>query len=522
MGSFGKGLARICAVAAAPKAAEMAAQVRAALREASTIELRIDWLVTDAERTRFLAWLRNECLGKNHAGRMRRATFLVTCRRRRAGGLFAGSIEAQLYWLIQAREAGCQWCDIEVETLRELPDQSIREYAVPPRVMLSLHDFDRTPALDRAFKTPAHGEVDVVKIAAKAHTIADSIRLLSLARRSRNCVVSPMAEIGLPARVLSLREGSVLAYAPVARATAPGQVSLHDLKYLYRAHQINRRTQVYGVIADPVAHSLSPLMHNSAFAARRVNAVYLPFLVHDLRDFLKAIPEFGIRGFSVTLPHKQTILKHLDDCDALAADIGAVNTVTVRRDGSLVGCNTDYLGVLQALEKKLTLTGSRVLIFGAGGSARATAFALARAGASVFICARRESAARELARAVGGESLARRALRSESFDAIINTTPIGMHPAAGISPLAAGELHCRIVMDLIYRPERTRLLQIASRKGIATVSGVEMFLAQGIAQWELWTGQRAPSAVIRRAVLAALRSEPKNAQSRAQESRRRP
>jgi 3-dehydroquinate dehydratase len=131
MGSFGKGLARICAVAAAPKAAEMAAQVRAALREASTIELRIDWLVTDAERTRFLAWLRNECLGKNHAGRMRRATFLVTCRRRRAGGLFAGSIEAQLYWLIQAREAGCQWCDIEVETLRELPDQSIREYAVP-------------------------------------------------------------------------------------------------------------------------------------------------------------------------------------------------------------------------------------------------------------------------------------------------------------------------------------------------------------------------------------------------------
>jgi shikimate dehydrogenase len=263
-------------------------------------------------------------------------------------------------------------------------------------------------------------------------------------------------------------------------------------------------------------------MHNSAFAARRVNAVYLPFLVHDLRDFLKAIPEFGIRGFSVTLPHKQTILKHLDDCDALAADIGAVNTVTVRRDGSLVGCNTDYLGVLQALEKKLTLTGSRVLIFGAGGSARATAFALARAGASVFICARRESAARELARAVGGESLARRALRSESFDAIINTTPIGMHPAAGISPLAAGELHCRIVMDLIYRPERTRLLQIASRKGIATVSGVEMFLAQGIAQWELWTGQRAPSAVIRRAVLAALRSEPKNAQSRAQESRRRP
>src|ERR1700751_4333750 len=171
MGSFGKGLARICAVAAAPRAVEMAVQVRAAIREASTIELRIDWLSSDAERTRFLAWLRRN--------RPRRATFLVTCRRRGAGGLFPGSIEAQLYWLIQAREAGCQWCDIEVETLRELPDQSIREYAVPPRVMLSLHDFDRTPPLARAVKTPPHGEVDVVKVAVQARTIADSLRLLS-------------------------------------------------------------------------------------------------------------------------------------------------------------------------------------------------------------------------------------------------------------------------------------------------------------------------------------------------------
>src|SRR5437868_8506207 len=122
MGPFGKGLARICAVAAAPKAVEMAAQVRAALREASTIELRIDWLATDADRTRFLAWLRHERPGGNRSAR---AAFLVTCRRLGAGGLFPGSIEAQLYWLIQAREAGCQWCDIEVETLRELPDRSI-------------------------------------------------------------------------------------------------------------------------------------------------------------------------------------------------------------------------------------------------------------------------------------------------------------------------------------------------------------------------------------------------------------
>jgi shikimate dehydrogenase len=211
----------------------------------------------------------------------------------------------------------------------------------------------------------------------------------------------------------------------------------------------------------------------------------------------------------VTLPHKQSILRHLADCEPLAAEIGAVNTVVVRSDGSLYGCNNDYVGVLRALQKKLPLAGSRVLIFGAGGSARAAAFALARAGAVVNICARRERAAKELARAVGGDVVPRSALRTEYFDAILNSTPVGMHPQAVISPLAGHELNCRIVMDLIYRPQRTRLLRLAAQKGIAIVSGVEMFLAQGIAQWEIWTERRAPEAAMRAAVLSALRSEEK-------------
>jgi 3-dehydroquinate dehydratase / shikimate dehydrogenase len=385
--------------------------------------------------------------------------------------------------------------------------------------MLSMHDFDRTPELVRSIRTPPHGEVDVVKVATHAHTIDDSLRLLLLARNSRNFVASPMGEIGLPARVLSLREGSALVYAPVAQATAPGQVSFHELKKLYRAHRLNRRTKVFGVIGNPIAHSLSPLLHNSGFGFRGLNAVYLPFLVKDLRDFLSAIPKLGISGFSVTIPYKQAILKHLKDCDPLAADIGAVNTVTVRRDGSLSGTNTDYVGVLRALDTRLRLDKSRILIFGAGGSARAAAFALARAGASVAVCARRDRPAGELARAVGGEALPRRALRSESFDAILNATPIGMHPVDAISPLKPSELQCRLVMDLIYRPEKTRLLQLAASKGIPTVSGVDMFLAQGIAQWELWTGQRAPEAIMRRAVMESLRSEER--QSRNKSRRRR-
>src|SRR5260370_32772488 len=216
-----------------------------------------------------------------------------------------------------------------------------------------------------------------------------------------------------------------------------------------------------------------------------MDAVYLPFLVHDLRDFLAAVAELGVRGFSVTHPHKQTILKYLQECVPLAADIGAVNTVVVRRNGSLYGCNTDSLGVVRALEKKLRIKGSRVLIFGAGGAARAAAFALVRSGATVAICARREKAARELARAFGGETMPRAALRTEFFDAILNATPVGMHPHDGVSPLAPSEVHCRLVMDLINRPQRTQLLKIAAQKGIATAPGLAMLLPQDIAPWDL-------------------------------------
>jgi 3-dehydroquinate dehydratase/shikimate dehydrogenase len=409
---------------------------------------------------------------------------------------------------MQAREAGCGWCDVEIETLRQLPNRSVRGYAVPPKVLLSVHDFDRTPAFPRRVAMPDPGEADAVKIAAAAHSIGDSLRLLRLARHSKNFVGVPMGEAGLPARVLALREGSALAYAPVAEATAPGQIAFEEMKHLYRPHQLTGRTRVYGVIGDPIGHSLSPLLHNTGFVARGIDAVFLPFLVHKLRDFLEAVPELGIRGFSVTLPHKQSIRKHLQGCDPLAEVIGAVNTVVVHRDGSLHGSNTDYVGVLRALEKMIKLAGSRVLVFGAGGAARAAAFALHRAGAIVVICARRETAARALARAADGDTVPRRALRTEYFDVIVNATPVGMqvgmHPRAGVSPLAANELNCRVVMDLIYRPQQTQLLKMAARKGIVTVSGVEMFLAQGFAQWEVFTGQRAPEAVMRRAILRAL------------------
>jgi len=433
---------------------------------------------------------------------------IATCRRRVAGGKFAGSIKDQFEILQEAGRAGCAWLDIEIETAQKLSKREFAALKSEAKILISYHDFKRTPAnLKRVTARLLRAGGAAIKIAAHAKDYRDTCRLLQLARANRRVVAIPMGEVGAAARILALRSGSALAYAPVEESTAPGQISLSAMKALYRADRIDRRTRVYGVIGNPVHHSLSPLMQNAAFEERHMDAVYVPFLVRDLRDFLGAIPEFGVLGFSVTIPHKQAILKHLDDCDPLAAAIGAVNTVVVRDGGKLFGYNTDYVGVLRALESQVALAGSSVLILGAGGAARAVAFALARAGAAVCICARRPANAKELARTLGGEAIARSKLRGEFFDAIVNATPVGMYPNANQSPLQSSELNCRLVFDLIYRPGRTRLLQLAERRGIETVSGVEMFLAQGMGQWEIWTGERAPEGVMRRAVVVALGEE---------------
>jgi len=499
---FGKGVGRICAVVAAPTALEFRKQVGEALKETPTVELRLDWLRSDGERHKVLDWLKRS----RRPGRV----FIATCRRRVGGGELAGDAGAELFWLMKAKEAGCDWCDLEIETLRELRGRSVQDYALPAKVLLSIHDFRRTPKLPQRLKIPVRGGMAAVKVAAMARTISDSVRLLRVTRGAQNVVAVPMGEIGLPARILALREGSALAYAPVAAATAPGQVHLEALKKLYRSHELSRATRVFGVIGNPIGHSMSPLMHNTGYVAARKDAVFLPFLVEKLAEFVKMVGEFGLSGVSVTLPHKQAIFRYLEGCEPLAEKIGAVNTVTVNENGKLCGSNTDYVGVLKALEKKMRLKGSRVLVFGAGGAARAASFALSQAGAELYVCARREAAAKELARAAGGEAIRRQELQKQRFAAIVNCTPLGMHPHPEISPLEPQELNCSLVMDLIYRPLQTKLLKTAARRGIRTVPGVEMFLAQGMAQWEHWMGRRAPEKAMRQAVLGALRAEEKS------------
>jgi 3-dehydroquinate dehydratase / shikimate dehydrogenase len=498
-------------VVAARTSAEAIGQIKAVTSRAGgarVVELRLDFLSSRLEIDRLLHWL---------ARQNKIPTLIATYRRREAGGRFKGSAAAEIAVLHQAVTAGCGWCDVEIETAEQIGAPQLKDALAPAQLLISAHDFRRLPrnlpALVKHLE--AYGG-NAIKIAAESHSLTDVRRLVELTRGRSNVVVVPMGEDMLAARILALRQGSALGYVPVAQSTAPGQIGFEEIERVYRLRRrfgkseagINLQTGVYGVIGDPIGHSLSPLMHNAAFAARHTNAVYLPFHVRELPDFIAAIEPFRIAGFSVTIPHKQRILRYLDDCDPLAAEIGAVNTVVVRA-GKLCGYNTDFTGVLRAIERRLPLSSSSVLLVGAGGVARAAALALARAGAAVSIWARRPQRARALAETVGGVAIERQEIARQSFDAIVNCTPVGMYPGGG-SPLESRELNCRLLMDLIYRPLRTELLRRAERRGIETISGVDMFVAQGAAQWELWTGERAPETLMRRVVLAALQREEKS------------
>ncbi len=497
----------VCGVVAARTAGDARRQIRRALRYTDTVELRFDWLANAEEIRRLLALLKKSRIP-------RRATMIATCRRREAGGKFPGAVAAQISLLGSAINAGCNWVDLEIESIGAIPAFTLDLYTSTAKRIVSYHDFRGTPnpprlanVMRRMKQICESAGCDAIKIAVKCDSLRASLRLLALARHSPNVIAVPMGDVVTPARILAPRLGSALSYAPVDEATAPGQIPLAELHQLYRGGNVTPHTRVYGVIGNPVAHSLSPILHNAGFRARKIDALYLPFRVPDLKDFLQAVEPLGIAGFSITLPHKEKILAHLDHIDPLARSIGAANTVVVKANGKLFGYNTDSLGVLRALEGRLPPRGSRVLILGAGGVARAAAFALAGAGVSVAICSRRPERARQLARAVKGESVPWPALRKEFFDVIINATPVGMHPREDESPLALRELNCRLAFDTVYRPRKTKFLQLAAKRGIETVSGLEMFLAQGIAQWEIWTGQAAPVAAMRRAVLEAVRRD---------------
>lgn len=267
---------------------------------------------------------------------------------------------------------------------------------------------------------------------------------------------------------------------------------------------VDTRTRLFGVIGAPVGHSLSPVMHNAALQAMGCNAVYLAFHSTDPAGALAGMRALGIGGLSVTIPHKVSVMAHLDDLDPLARRIGAVNTV-VPREGRLVGYNTDCFGALAALKEKVDPAGKQVALVGAGGAARAVGFGLCDTGARVTLFNRGAQRGRALAQALGVEWLPLETLARHRTDILINTTSVGMHPDTAATPVPAGCLRPgMVVMDIVYNPLETRLLREARCAGCEVIDGVAMFVHQGARQLALWTGRQPPVAVMRRAVLACL------------------
>jgi shikimate dehydrogenase len=271
--------------------------------------------------------------------------------------------------------------------------------------------------------------------------------------------------------------------------------------------KIDGRTKVYGIIGNPVSHSLSPVMHNAAFTALGENRVYVPFPVVDAAAGLVGLKGLGICGASVTIPHKETVIDSLDTIDPVAAKIGAVNTISVVETDNgreLHGSNTDWLGANRALENRIALSGKDVVVLGAGGSARSIGFGLLEAGARVTICSRTENRGRSLADDLGCPWCSIDKVFDLDGHILVNATSVGMSPHGEATPV---DIKClgryRVVMDIVYAPLTTRLLREAESVGCETVNGLEMLLYQGAAQFETWTGRKAPVEIMREALLMA-------------------
>jgi shikimate dehydrogenase len=272
--------------------------------------------------------------------------------------------------------------------------------------------------------------------------------------------------------------------------------------------QINGATELYGIMGNPVAHSLSPAMHNAAFAALGLNKTYLPFAVQDVAQAMTGLRALGVKGVSVTIPHKQAVMAYLDTIDPVAEKIGAVNTLVIA-NGAIHGANTDWLGANRALSEKISLKGASVLLLGAGGSARAIGFGLLEAGASLTIASRTPEKGQTLAKLLSCPWLPLAEAASAKADILINATSMGMGTQQDLLPIASETLvNFPVVMDIVYAPLKTRLLQAAEQAGCQTIDGLAMLLYQGAAQFELWTGLQAPVEVMRQSLLTSLGYNP--------------
>jgi 3-dehydroquinate dehydratase/shikimate dehydrogenase len=478
--------AQLCVTVTADTMAELCRR-RDAVGDADLVELRLD-STRDPDAAAALAG--------------RRKPVIVTCRPTWEGGWFTGSEEERLRILGDALSGGADYVDVEFNA----SFQSLVEQTAGRRIIVSYHDFDGMPAQGPALASAMRATgAEVVKIAGTAHRLSDCISLRELAvAAGQPSVLLAMGEAGVATRVLPERFGSRWTYT--GDGVAPGQIAparLHD-EFGYR--RIDRDTALYGVIGRPVAHSLSPAMHNAAFCADGTNAVYLPLAASDYSDFVSFADAIGVAGASVTAPFKIDAFQRADECDEVARRMRSANTL--RHDGSRWRArNTDAEGFLSPLESAMgprPMRGARATVLGAGGAARTVVSALTSIGMQVTVSARRDAQAREVA-AFAQATTGSWPPAPGSWDLLVNTTPVGTAPGLDDSPVPDDfSFDGHLVYDLVYNPPRTRLLGDAAQSGCRTLGGLEMLVAQAQAQFEWWTGQRPDADVMRAAALRRL------------------
>ncbi|MHC4509286.1 MAG: shikimate dehydrogenase [Planctomycetota bacterium] len=488
------------------------------------LELRVDYLEgLSVELVRTL-------IGEIQNAGEKPPRMIVTCRDKQQGGALNYPAPLRVDVLIAALKAGVEFIDFEYDNFRVIENQERIRLALSQcsrgRLILSAHNFegkfDNIGKLFRNISNACPGAIP--KLIYVAHHINDCFDALDLLHQtSAERIIFCMGEAGLISRILAKKLGGFVTFASVdeQNATAPGQLTITQLKALYRCDAIAADTELFGVIADPVGHSLSPAIHNACFAEKGLNCLYLPLLVEGGREgfdsfvnhaLLRKWLHFG--GFSVTIPHKANALAYVrarrGSVEPLAARIGAANTLLVGPDGKLIASNTDYAGALEAIIAGMKITkgklnGLAVAIVGAGGVARALVAGLSDAGANITIYNRTLERGEKLAAEFGCAFAPLNDVRSVDAKLLINCTSIGMHPNVEASPVPAESLQKTMaVFDTVYNPAKTLLLKEAKKKKTKTIDGVAMFVNQAMAQFRLFTGQDANPDLMRNVVCESM------------------
>ncbi len=411
--------------------------------------------------------------------------FIATCRPSREGGRYQGEEQDRLDLLQRAAHSGFSWVDLEHD-VRESP-------ALPSstRIVRSYHCFDHFPEdLPSRLQSMREKGGDVMKLAVSVTTTQHLTTLLEWmesALKATPCVILGMGDLGQPSRLLGGFLGNSWTYVAEDESSkvAPGQPTLKEAVECYQLSNWTSPPLFYGLLGNPIAHSLSPAIHNQLFQHYQLEQIYLPFLLDDVRVWLDYIEKSRLRfqGFSVTLPFKTDVLKVIQQ---KTSPVDSLNTLA-KRGSQWEGLNTDYPGFLHALKTHGSLKGKTALVLGNGGVAHTVVKALQDQGTEVTVVGRNRDKVSHFAKRYG----CRYTLFSDlpmAADLCVNATPVGQFPNIQDSPLANDQLNFELIYDLVYRPEQTQLLELAGRRGLKTISGMEMFVEQAALQFTAWTG----------------------------------